>query len=235
MSAEAHAVEAGEGYRLLALAFRHPDPPALRDELAWVAGEADRRSFAALAALARALHEAAHDDLPARYNQLFAQSGAARANETSFVRSDKGARLGQLAMLYEAFGARTGGEEHEAPDFVGVQLEFAALLRLKESMSLAPGHEDDLAVTRGALRVLLEEHLGAWLPAFAANMSHATDDPFYVEAATRARDWAARDLESRGWAAKAQPMALPVLQAEPGEESFTCGALGSDIERGLST
>jgi TorA maturation chaperone TorD len=209
-------LEMAEGYRVLAVAFRHPAPALLRDELAGVAAVAGESSMPALSELAADLAVVAHEGLPGEYNRLFAQSGAARGNETSFVRADKGARIGQLAVLYRAFGARAGGAEHEAPDFVGAELEFAALLHVKAVLA----GDEERTVTRRALQILLEEHLGAWLPLFAANMRHVSDDPFYLAAADRACAWIEADLAGNGWTAQAVPRSLGVVD-DP-ESEFGC-------------
>jgi TorA maturation chaperone TorD len=198
-----------EGYRLLALCLRYPNPEELHEELE-AAGAAPEplTRFAALA-------DDVDTELPGEFNRLFATSVAVPPYETSWVRADKGARLGQLAALYNAFGARAGGAEREHSDHVGAQLEFAALACLKEA--LAHGDEQQ-EVSRAAHRIVVSEHLGKWMPLFTETLGERSPHPFYRKVADALAAWVAEDLADHGWQADASGAG-----AEAGEDAcLTC-------------
>lgn len=213
-----------EGYQLLALALGYP----AADEL--------NAAFAAAAALpplaahlALALAPLVDAGLPAEYNRLFTQSVAVSPYETDYVAADKGARLGQLATLYEAFGVRAGGEERENVDHIGAQLEFAALLCVKERRCADAGARmaEPLAITRRARQVFLEEHLGTFGPAFTARLAERALHPYYQRLAALCAAWIDADLRAHGWVASSAaaaaddraddgPLVCPI--APPSEE-----------------
>lgn len=195
-----------EGYRLLALALRAPDVGELREEL-----EAVPPELAPLGELAARLD----DDVRFEHTRLFAQSTPVSPYEGSYVRTDKGALLGQLAAFYELFGARVG-VEHEPPDHIGCQLEFAALLTLKHALALGEGDEEHAAVAARARRVLLEEHLGRWAGPFAGRLAERTQHVFFATLADVLASFVEGDLQAEGW--RAEPLvagrALPLVEGE---------------------
>ncbi len=166
-------VHHAEEVHLLALGLRYPDLAALRSQWPSLAdirdGDGGQRELAALGLFL-------DEELAGEHNRLFATRVAVSPYETAWVPLDKGARLGQLAALYEAFGVRAGGAEHETPDHIGAQLEFFALLCLKEI--LAEADEQKEACRRGR-RILIEEHLGRWAPAFGRALARESQHPFY--------------------------------------------------------
>jgi TorA maturation chaperone TorD len=182
-----------EGYRLLGLCFTYPDPEDLAAELE-AAAEAPEpvRRFAELA-------PAVDDSLADEFTRLFATSVAVPPCETSYMRADKGARLGQLSMLYDSFGTRSGGRELENPDHIGAELEFAALVCLKQA--LAAGDPERRAVAADVHRVFATEHLGRWIPTFAERLRDAALHPFYRRLAPVLENWVQADLDEHGWTA----------------------------------
>jgi TorA maturation chaperone TorD len=199
-----------EALRLLALALRHPAPDVLREELESLPDE--------LAEL-RALAPFVDGDLPFEHTRLFAQSTPVSPYEGSYVRTDKGVLLGQLAALYELFGVRVGAER-EPPDHMGCQLEFAALLALKQALSLRDGAAEHAEVAARARQVLCEEHLGRWVGEFSRRLRELARHPFYVALAELLPVFVARDLALEGW--HAEPLdarsCLPVLDPD----ALTC-------------
>lgn len=183
-----------EGYRLLGLCFAYPDPEDLAAELG-AAAEAPEpvRRFAALA-------PCVDEALPGEFNRLFATSVAVPPCETSYMRADKGARLGQISMLYDAFGARTGGRERENVDHVGAELEFAALVCTKQA--LAAGDPEKAAISGDVHRVFATEHLGRWIPAFTERLADSTSHPFYLRLAPMLAAWVQEDLDAHHWTAE---------------------------------
>jgi putative dimethyl sulfoxide reductase chaperone len=213
-SAVNRALLRAEGYRLLAVAFAHPEPEQLREELAAAPG--------ALDAIRAPLLAHVDDRMAGEHTRLFSQTTPVSPNEGHYFASDKGVLMGQLAALYELFGARIGGGERESPDHIGVELEFAALLSLKEA--LAQGAEE-LEVAQAARRVFMQEHLGRWTDELGARLESASGHPFYAALGRALADWVAADLGESGFVVERRAgRALPMVQVD-GDE-LTCASAG---------
>lgn len=216
-------VHHAEEVHLLALGLRYPDLVALRSQWPSLTDHREERgSLRELAALGLFLDE----EMAGEHNRLFATRVAVSPYETAWVPLDKGSRLGQLAALYEAFGVRAGGAEHETPDHIGAQLEFFALLCLKEI--LAEGDEQKEACRRGR-RILIEEHLGRWAPAFGRALARESQHPFYRGLGERIV--AVLDADLRALGVTAEPLAGPRVERE---ENMTCPMHHGEEEDSLS-
>lgn len=186
-----------EGYRLLGLCFAYPDPDELRAELAATAdAPLTLGAFAKLGALV-------DDEIEGEFNRLFSTNVAVPPCETSYLRTDKGARMGQLAALYDAFGTRSGGREHERPDYIGTQLEFASLVCLNEAIAEDACDSERGAISRDVHRVLAREHLGRWIPTFVERLQGAAGHPFYQAIGPVLLSWIQDDLATGGWSVEA--------------------------------
>lgn len=166
-----------DAYRLLALALRDPDEPGAEDALCI----ADLRS--AVGDLHVSAPAGAWDALQgieradARATEHRAVFGHVVAHgcppyETEFGRGHvfaQSQQLGDICGFYEAFGVRprAGGER---PDHVACELEFLALLAVKEAAAIATGTEAQRTVCREAAGAFLEDHVGRWVAALAGRM-----------------------------------------------------------------
>lgn len=201
-----------EGYRLLGRCFGYPDPAELREDLL---GTGDVPELAPVTALGALVEDAMFGE----FTRLFATRMPVPPYETSYIRQDKGARLGQIAMFYESFGVALGEKERENPDYIGTELEFAALLGLKLALAENAGTPGDtLATTQRARQIFVQEHLGSWVPTFAGRLAAAAEHPFYEQLALTLGAWLAADLAEHGWEPPA-PEPTPVGE-EP--ECLTC-------------
>jgi TorA maturation chaperone TorD len=71
--------------------------------------------------------------------------------------------MADVAGFYRAFGFQVRGER---PDYLGAQLEFLALLALKEANALLEGREEAAALCRQTRAEFAGRHVLPWLPAF---------------------------------------------------------------------
>ena len=206
-----------ERYRLLGLSLCYPDPEELRSELAAVPVE--------LEAIASVLRPHVDAALPGEYLRLFAQSAPVSPYEGTYFVEEKGVLMGQLAALYQLFGARTGGQEHESPDHIGVEGGFAALLTLKEALCLRDEEAEPLEVTRAARRAFFEDHLGRWVEEMARRLAEETRHPFYANLGPLLVSTITNDIVSRGYQPmrKARGRGLPVVNDA---EHVTCATPG---------
>ncbi len=113
------------------------------------------------------------DEARAAYTKLF-DAGGARASlyETEYGRMrgmSKGVDLADVAGFYAAFGLSLDADvAHEVVDHVAVELEFYALLLLKEAALAAAKDDEGLAVVHDARVKFLTDHLGRFGAAIAS-------------------------------------------------------------------
>lgn len=184
------ALARADAYRVLAAVFRDPDDPGVDDELELrVLRSAARRlgssvTPAAWAGIQRIERRAAR---AAEHRAIFGHVVAhgCPPYETEFGRRHvfgQSQELGDIRGFYEAFGVRprTGGER---PDHIACELEFLALLALKEAIAVAGEDDELMELGRGAARSFLRDHPGRWVRALAARIGQRAPDSGYAAAA----------------------------------------------------
>jgi TorA-specific chaperone len=195
---------------------------ALADEgaaLAAAAG-ADPALGVALEALAEAARATPPDAAAGEYRRLFDTATACPIHEAGWVRRDKGAILGDVAAFQRAFGVAPRPDSGERPDHIVAELELAAVLLVLRARADLEGRGEDAATCARALRSFAGEHLGDWLPAFAARLAEATALVYYERLA---------EALERAWASVAAaeglappPERLPMAEVEEGTP-YECG------------
>lgn len=124
------------------------------------------------------------DDLRSEYLSLFDSGrGVAPLYETEYGRQRAFFKANELAALsgfYHAFGFEQGGEgtAREMPDHLSVELEFYALLIMKEAHLSDTGKADGVEIVREARKKFLKEHLGKFLPALLARPGVAESESY---------------------------------------------------------
>ncbi len=152
----------------------------LRDVLA-------RTEYGDAAGHAQALAAQIHEEperLEDDHNRLFVR-GVVPPYETSYGQTVQGMPvsggnpqlLADIAGFYRAFGFEPRGER---PDHLACQLEFVALLCVKEAHARLTGQGEAAAVCGDARAAFLAEHLRPWLPAFCARVAESGAHPFLV-------------------------------------------------------
>jgi TorA maturation chaperone TorD len=71
--------------------------------------------------------------------------------------------MADVAGFYRAYGFRV---RDERPDYLGAQLEFLAVLSLKEAYALLAGNKEAADMCRATRGQFAHRHLHPWLPAF---------------------------------------------------------------------
>lgn len=210
-------------YRALSLGFAYPTPLRLA-ELARagatpeVLARVPARVAEALADLAGAAAVADPDAVAAEYVFLFDRQvrcppweGAWQAGPQT---AGKGALLADLGGFYAAFGLRPEAGQREAEDHVVAELEFMAVLCLKEAWALAAEGGAGQEVTREGQRAFLADHLGRWATAFAGALGSASPLPYYRAAATLLAAWVAHEAGTFG----VSPEPASPTPADPDQE-----------------
>lgn len=167
------------------------------------------------------------DELRSEHIEVFERAAAFNPlYETEYGRMravGKGHTLADIAGFYQAFGVRhTDGTFREAPDHLAVELEFYALLLVKEAHLAAHGEREGVEIVRAARRSFLEAHLGAFAPAAAARVQH----PRYSPILELVRRLVAAECASFGLEPAPLEADGVAAAAEDDAEHAACGALG---------
>lgn len=85
--------------------------------------------------------------------------------------------------LYSEGGFEIDHEFRELPDHIAVELEFLYLLTFTRHQAHALGKTSEVSATELLQRRFLDEHLGAWIGAFAAAVKSGAETAFYRELA----------------------------------------------------
>jgi len=215
------ALERAHALRTLARAFAPPGDGGAPDaDLAAWARRAEgplRRSLGEarrLAACADALHD--------QHERLFGgRGGGVPARETSYADARRIAPtdLADLAGFLEAFGVAAVGAP---PDHVGIELELASLLALKEAYAHAEGWPERAERARHGYEQLFAAHLARWLPRFAARVRDAAPGSFYAAAADVLSAWLEQESDRLGVAVGCEAGPAPGDDDEPFDCAVSC-------------
>lgn len=175
-------------WRVLALAFGPPsgqslsDLQGLCDELASALDPVRYPFRDGLTELAQSIASLERISLEHEYNALFSMDVMVPAYEGSYQRIERGSVVGDIAGYYKAFELSTT-DQSGPPDSLWNECAFLSWLSLKEGFALEYKMEEELAVTREAMREFLQDHLGRWAGAFTRRLLLTTENPFFVTAA----------------------------------------------------
>jgi TorA maturation chaperone TorD len=231
------ALARADAYRVLAAAFRDPDDPGAEGELdlASVRSAAVALGSPVAPATFRALRRiAGRDARAAEHRAIFGHVVAhgCPPYETEYGRRHvfgQSQELGDIRGFYEAFGVRPrpGGER---PDHVACELEFLALLALKEAIATARHEDDRRALCREAAARFVQDHGGQWLPALAGRIARRAPASGYAAAAAVVQALVAGHARELGVAPRPlDPDDVVPITDEPDGFTFECGV---DVERG---
>jgi TorA maturation chaperone TorD len=136
--------------------------------------------------------------------------------------------LADIAAFYNAFGLVPAGGG-ERLDHVATELEFLAVLALKEALGLARDESDQAERARSAATGFLRDHAARWVPAFAALVEQRAPQGAYAVFAGLSSALVQGHAHELG----IEPEALgpgdlrPILD-EPDGFSFACGVEADD-------
>jgi TorA maturation chaperone TorD len=166
---------------------------------------------------------ASSDEVSDEYHRLFEGAMVCPLNETTYIRRDKGAILGDLAGYYRAFGWTPTGCGGEKADHLLTELEFAATLLSMAARAQAERLLPEADVTREALASFASDHLNDWLVTVCQRIAESTTLALYADSAKAiARVWYAL-VELHGWPVVPSPVAAALPEEE--DWSLECGAV----------
>jgi DMSO reductase family type II enzyme chaperone len=182
-------------YSALALGFRRPavetmarfaseeDLAALVDAASTLDRDSGSELVLAVQGLAAAKSDSANERIEP-FDRLFGHTarGGVPPYETEYgveALFQQPHEMGDLMGFYAAFGLTLNPREHERPDHIGCECEFASFLALKEAYALEHGEPAILEETRKATRLFLRDHLGRFAPAFTRKLAQDAGADFY--------------------------------------------------------
>jgi DMSO reductase family type II enzyme chaperone len=177
-------------FKMLAAAFAYPDgetSAALKDGTLAENLDAAVSALPNAAALRKAvlsLKQAGQSawgvSLAEEYTYLFLRQSIAPYESSYLDRVALGNQeMADVTGFYRAFGFEVGEKTKELPDHIGAELEFLSILCLKEAYALENGWAEQATVCQMARRDFVAQHLGHWLPVFAARVRERARLPFY--------------------------------------------------------
>ena len=168
-------------------------------------------------------------ELALAYGRLFGHTarGAAPPYETEYGEDSLWApqrEMSDLGGFFRAFGLRLDTAARERPDHIACECEFLLMLARKEARALALGDEASRAVTAGAARLFLRDHVGRWALAFGTALARLERDGFYGALGGLLASFVATECARAGVAAG--PGLLRLRSAEPDDTPAGCGPAG---------
>ncbi|MCL4231249.1 MAG: molecular chaperone TorD family protein [Dehalococcoidia bacterium] len=142
------------------------------------------------------------DELQAAHRAAFTLTASSDCPdfETAYSSQDvfqQTAVMADVAGFYRAHGLEVGGPDRDRPDSVVAELEFMAVVALKEARALAAGDEENAAICRESGALFLRDHLACWVEGFARRVELSTQEwPLYPDAARLLAAWLRQECES---------------------------------------
>lgn len=201
-------LEEARAYQLLALAFMYPDKGWLESLSAFLAVRKDEhgnygseleRSLSN--SLEQSLNEHTLDGIDNEYNRLFTAGETVLTPnyETEYGMDTIFAKTKELADLngfYNAFGLELGKDSNnERPDHVSIELEFMAMLLIKEAYARNEGWDEKANLCLEARKKFLKDHIGRWGPTLCTVVKHKTELEFYKVVAGLTAEIINKDLK----------------------------------------
>ena len=171
-------------------------------------------------------------DLGQDYNRLFGHTlrGKVCPYETEYGGAhtfQQAQELSDLAGFYLAFGLKPSDARNERVDHIAHELEFLEFLSCKEAYAWEDDDEDMLAVTRGALKRFVGEHLGRFGRAFGRHLYEADTGGFYGGLGGLCAAFLSSECERQG--TEVGPEVLELRSTEEEDVPMACGT-GSTVD-----
>jgi TorA maturation chaperone TorD len=175
-------------------------------------------------------------ELRAEYDRVFGlvQSRECPPYETEYHSSTepffRTQQLADVAGFYRAFGLQTARAAPERPDHVALELEFMALLALKERLALessaaSPDAAEQAAVCSEAQKTFCGDHLAWWVPSFAMGLRRKAGEGFFAALGNVLAAFVAAERVGFGLPAPRLPL-QPALIERPEEQSGCLSCVG---------
>ncbi len=193
--------------------------PAVDGPLADVLGDVER--FASAARGGRAL-----DELRDAHQRLFThiEPEDCPPYETAYEPGDvfrQSDTMADVGAFYRAHGVQVGGVERERPDHLVTELEFMALMAMKEAYAHRERGPEEVAECVRTQAAFLSEHLGRWAPSTGRRVAVVGTSALLRDAGALMAAWLEIDMEQFG-VRPVEVLDRPVPRPDPDDGG--CGA-----------
>lgn len=201
-------LEEARAYQLLARGFMYPDKEWLQSFSEFLALRKDENGNymsefenSLSNSLNQGLDEYTLDGIANEYDRLFTpgETILAPVYETEYAMDTIFAKTKELADLngfYNAYGLEVSESNRERSDHISIELEFMAMLLVKEAYARNEGWDDKANVCLESRKKFLKDHIGRWGPTFCTLVKHKSDVEFYKVLAGLTADLINKDLKN---------------------------------------
>jgi TorA maturation chaperone TorD len=187
-----------DAYQLLAACYALPDENLPKANVAMMAA-AEKVHPGAGSDTGLAIYDTSIESLRIDYAKLFVGPFKLLAPPYGSVYLDgqrqvMGASTIEVQKRYQEAGLEMANNFREAPDHVAAELEFMYFLIFKEIEAL---ESENLETTLDFLKLqsaFLQDHLGAWIAAFAFNVEENAETDFYKNLARVTKLFVQKDM-----------------------------------------
>ncbi len=145
-----------------------------------------REPLCAVEAAARSQADGAGPAIEHEFTYLFRRKTKVPLTEGSYgldLTFGRPREMADIGAFHEAFGFRVASDCAVPPDHMSAQLEFVALLCIKEAHAASRGWREQAEITRHARANYLTDHLTGWLPVFRRRLEQHARAPFFPKLA----------------------------------------------------
>lgn len=224
-------------YQLLSMGFLYPDSKWLQSFLEFLSS-GEHQYDASLSEMEQTISDSINSNLDLKvmaneYHLLFLAGQALETApyETEYLTGEifvKTRDLADIMGFYRAFGLDLSSDLKDRPDHISVELQFMAMLYIKEAYAWDTDSTERVEVCMDARKKFLKEHLGMWMPPFCSSIESKTGVEFYAMLAKLALNFLKNEFEDN----KIKPESvkspettmkkLPMYQSEEEEEDDSC-------------
>lgn len=171
------------------------------------------------------------EELRAAHGRVFThiENQDCPAHESAYSPGDVFRRadvMADVAAFYRAHGLKAGGLRRERADHITTELDFLSFLARKEAYAIKNLGPDEIDECRRSQQHFLRDHVGCWLPGFAARLQIVADHRFFVATGSLLSTWLEVDL---AWLGVEPATHLTDVQPLPPPDDGLCGAEAGDL------
>jgi DMSO reductase family type II enzyme chaperone len=191
-------------YQLLSMGFMYPDSKWFQSFSEFLSSGKHQYNDT-LSGMEQTIRDSINTNLDLKvmaneYHLLFTAGQALETApyETEYIPGEVFAKTRELADImgfYRAFGLDISPDLNERPDHVTVELQFMAMLYIKEAYAWNTDSTQRVEVCIDARKKFLKDHLGMWMPSFCSMIESKTGVEYYNMLSKLALNFLKNELE----------------------------------------
>lgn len=191
-------------YQILSMGFQYPDSKWLQSFSEFLSS-GDHQYEASLSEMEQTIGDSINPDMDLKamaneYHLLFTAGQALETApyETEYLPGEvfvKTRELADIVGFYRAFGLDISSELHDRPDHICVELEFMAMLYIKEAYAWDMDSTQNIEISMDARKKFLNDHIGIWMPSFCSSIESKSSMEFYTTLSKLALNFLKKEFE----------------------------------------